>query len=97
MNKTLFLVSLIVLTLLGCAGPSYKTIEVSDLEIKYVKVPIELIEPCVPQEPLPKATYMDLTVYRREQYLTEYTVSLLGTVRDCNLKLKKISELNDKH
>ena len=84
---------IIAFMLTGCFGTT-KPLQVKDTEVRYEKIPKSLTEPCVPEVPKVKEEYMKLKPHERESYLAEYSVSVLGTVKDCNIKLKKIDKLN---
>ena len=95
--KNLILVILLSLGLTGCAfGPKYNTLEVKETEVKVVKIQEELLVPCIPEKPFNKEEYLKLQIHKREQYLTDYSIGLLGTIKDCNIKLKKIRDIQDK-
>lgn len=92
--KLLFL-TLLTIILTGCAsGPKYNKLEVAKTDVIYVTIPEELLTPCKPEKPLDVKSYLELKIWEREQHLTEYSVSLLKTIKECNLKINKIKELN---
>jgi hypothetical protein len=87
--------SIFVLT--GCASsPNYNTLEVKEKEVIKIKIQEELLVPCIPEKPLSKENYLKLQLHERELYLTNYSKSLLLTIKDCNIKLQKIKEFQDK-
>jgi len=92
-----FLIVMLSLGLTGCGilGPRYNKIEVKDTEVVKIKIQEELLVPCVPEKPLSKEDYLKLQPHERESYLSGYSIGLLGTVKDCNIKLKKIKEFSD--
>lgn len=90
-----FLTSLFLLS--GCAfGPKYNTLEVKDKQVEKVKIQEELLVPCIPEKPMAKEEFLKLQPHEREAQLTEYSKGLLLTVKDCNIKLKKIKDFQDK-
>lgn len=85
-------------TLTGCSLFTTKEPEkVVVKEIQYVKteVPESLLTDCVPDKPISKPEYMVLTPVEREQYLTDYSISLLGVINICNGQLKGIRKIVD--
>jgi len=91
----LFLLSILTFFLTACAtGPRYDQIDVKEKELVYVTVPKHLVEPCVADKPTSKEDYLKLKPHEREQYLADYTVTLLTTIKECNIKLSKIRKLN---
>ena len=85
----------IFLLLAACGTvPRYDKLEVRSAEIKYITLPDELLAPCVPGIPISKVDYLTLKPVEREEYLTKYTVSLLTTIKDCNINLSKARMLN---
>lgn len=88
------LITAIVLT--GCAtSPKYDKLEVSKVDVVYVTIPEELLTPCKPEKPLDRESYLKLKTWEREQVLTEYSVSLLKTIKECNININKIKDLNN--
>ncbi len=59
-----------------------------------VKIPQALTQPCQPEQPASQATFLQLKPHEREEELTRYSVSLLGTIKECNVKLKKIEKIS---
>lgn len=78
----------------GCASTKTTTIDVNTAKVVYTKIPEQLLTPCVPDKPIAPETYLTFQPHEREEYLTDYSVKLMGTLRDCNSKLKKIEALN---
>lgn len=86
---------LFLLPLLLClAACGTQPLTVTNTEVRYEKIPKDLTTPCKPEKPKAKADYLALKPHEREAYLSDYAVSLLGTVKDCNIKLDKIDKLN---
>lgn len=88
--------TLMLLTLTGCGTTKPDTeLKIESVRVEKVTVPQELTEPCLPEKPITKEDYLKLKPHEREEELTRYTVSLLGTVKVCNVKLSKIRKLNE--
>ena len=79
--------------LTGCVTTGQQ-LEVRETEVRYEKIPSYLTEPCQPEKLKKREEYLALKPHEKESYLTEYSISLLGTVKDCNIKLNKIDKLN---
>lgn len=92
MRKFYLLLLPFFLCLAACS--TTKPLTVTNTEVRYEKIPKNLTEPCKPEKPKAKADYLALKPHEREAYLTDYATSLLGTVKDCNIKLDKIDKLN---
>lgn len=91
----LFLVSLLLIGLYGCAnGPKLNNIEVVKTKLVYVTMPDNILTPCVPDRPIDKESYLNLKLAQRESYLTDYSISLLSTIKLCNLQLEQARSLN---
>jgi hypothetical protein len=83
-----------ILTLTACgSSPKLTTIEVKDKEVITVKVNPTLTDPCHPNTPIKSEAYLSLKPHEREQYLTDYTIHLLGKIKECNDKLTAIRKL----
>lgn len=98
MFKCLFMCfSLLFLTACGTT-PKYERLEVVNTKTEYVVIPDNLLELCIPEKPMEPNEYMKLKIgNEREEYLTNYNVSLLTTIKKCNINLKKIKKINDSH
>lgn len=93
MKTTLLLAITFLMT--GCGIiPKYNKLEVNKTDVVYVTIPDELLKPCEPDKPLDTKSYLELKIWEREQVLTEYSISLLKTIKDCDLQITKIKELN---
>lgn len=86
-----FLVSFL---LVGCSTTKYNEIKVQETKLVYQSIPEELLSPCQATTPISKHDYMLFKPHEREEYLTNYTISLYGDIRKCNVKLAKIKEFN---
>lgn len=94
MNKRLFVAILISFILVGCGStPKYDKLEIKETKTVTQRVPEELTTPCTPKKPPVKEEFLKLKPHEREAALTEYSNNLLGTVKDCNIQLKKIRDL----
>lgn len=82
----LLLIVLLLLTLSGCGLFSKKEPEkvyVTKVEYVKVNVPSPLRKNCVKTRPMSVNDYMSLTPIEREEYLTDYSIQLLGNLKDC--------------
>lgn len=79
--------------LIGCASntPTKETVYVN--KYIYVTVPTQLTKRIVPERPVAKDKYMAMSFYEREDYLSTYTVKLIGDIRMCNNQLDKIEKI----
>lgn len=93
--KTVFVLITTLLITACSSAPKYSTLEVSKTTVTYVTIPEELLTPCKPEKPIDTKTYLELKIWEREQLLTQYSISLLKTIKDCNLKIDKIKNLNN--
>ena len=93
MLSKLLLTAVLLLAACGTA-PHYDKLEVKNTEVKYITLPDELLAPCVPAIPISEPDYLTLKPFEREEYLTKYTVSLLTTIKDCNINLSSARKLN---
>lgn len=91
--KTLIKVITFLSVIAMTACSSLKPIEVNQVTLKINKVPAQLTDPCIVQTPVEKKQFLAMKQYEREQILSDYIVSLYGTVATCNDKLKKIRQL----
>jgi len=83
------------LVISGCSTqPKYNKLDVQPVKHVYVSIPESLVSPCNPDKPMSKEEYLALKPHEREEYLTNYSIRLLGVIKSCNLQLKSISELN---
>jgi hypothetical protein len=95
MNFRVLFLLVITLFLTACASVQKKdSLTVKEKEVVKVRVPDELLTPCVPERPLSKEDYLSKSFPERETYLTDYSVSLLKTIKECNVKLDRIREFN---
>lgn len=92
MFNKLLAVFLVLFALVGC-GTTKQVEQVIKVETVYVTVPKHLTKPCLPERPETEQSYMQMKPHERENFLTQYITSLLGTIKDCNSKLSKIDKL----
>lgn len=85
---------LISFLLVGCSTTKYNEIKVQDTKVVHQVIPDELLGPCPATVPMTKKEYMELKPHEREEYLTNYTISLYGDIKKCNIKIAKIKKLN---
>lgn len=92
----LTLVTLIAVFLTACGtNPSNpQAVKIMETRVERVKIPQALTQPCQPEQPASQATFLQLKPHEREEELTRYSVSLLGTIKECNVKLKKIEKIS---
>ncbi len=94
MLKQLFVTILFSLVLVGCGStPKYDKLEFTDTKIVTQRVPAELTEPCTPKKPPVKEEYLKLKPHEREAAMTDYSISLLGTIKECDNRMTKIRNL----
>lgn len=97
MYRLSFLSIVLLYTLTGCGfAPKTNTIEITPTKIEVVKIEEELLTPCIPERPMNVDTYLKLEPHERESYLTTYSTTLMLTIKECNIKLKKIKEFQEK-
>lgn len=95
MIKLLFFTILSSFILVGCStAPKYDKLEIQEIQIVYQKVPSELTEPCIPSKKPPiREEFLKLHPHERESALAKYSIILLGDLKNCNVRIKKIREL----
>lgn len=96
MNKLNILLTLLIcFILLGCStSPKYEKIEIKETSVIYQTVPEDLTEPCLPSNRPPSSEeYISLKPHERETSLRQYSVTLMGDLKNCNIKLEKIRNL----
>jgi len=96
--KVLF-ATLLILILSGCGLFTKKEPEkVYITKTEYVTVTIadSLRAKCKHTKPIPIEEYMSLTPIEREEYLTDYSIELLGNIKDCETQKNKVIQTVDK-
>lgn len=84
---------LLPLFLTGCGTTPQKEI-VTQTKVVRVTIPDTLLTNCIPNKPISKEEYLQLNIWEREQYLVSYNIYLLSVIKECNIKIDKIRELN---
>ena len=80
----------------GCGTTKPDTnLKIESVRVEKVTVPVDLTEPCLAEKPIQKQDYLKLKPHEREEELTRYTISLFGTIKECNVKLSKIRKFNE--
>lgn len=84
-----------ILLLTGCSIFQKEPEKIYVTETKFVtpEVPKSLTDPCVADRPFKSDQYLKLTPVEREQYLTDYSIGLLGVINVCNKKLSGINKI----
>jgi len=75
--------------------PKYNKLEVKEKEVIKVTIPEYLLKPCIPERPISKEKYLELKQYEKETYLTNYSISLLTIIKNCNEQIEAIKNLNN--
>lgn len=65
-------------------------------EIIYIDIPKTLLVPCQANKPIPVEEFLSLDPIGRETYLTNYSVNLLGVIKDCNDRFTSIGKIQPK-
>ncbi len=91
---------LILFTLLlfsaACSTISQKEI-VTQTKVEKLTLNDALFTPCVPDKPMDQESYLALSLPEREQYLTQYTLSLYQVIKICNDQLNAIHTLTKEY
>lgn len=88
---------LLAFALLGCASQPKPPVQiVYKTQYIYPSVPKELLTQVTPNPPVSSQVYLQMPVYQREGYLTDYVVDLLGTVAVCNKQLTQVEDYLNK-
>lgn len=95
--RNLRLLSIIpIIAMLMACGSTPKTEVVTKTVYITPDVPTSLFKPVVPERPMTKELYMNLTIWERETYLTEYVQKLMELLASRNTDVKSIEKiLND--
>lgn len=86
-----FLLTAFILS--GCALTPKKEV-VTQTKVVRITIPDKLLTNCIPNKPISKEEYLQLKIWEREQYLVSYNIYLLSVIKECNIKIDKIRELN---
>lgn len=89
---------LLAIVLVGCGSMSKKEIEKEYVtEYVTVTVPKDFRKRCKATKPIEPTEYVSMTPQQREEYLTDYAITLLGDLRDCDKTRSGIIELVDRN
>lgn len=94
------LLCLIILSLSGCGLFSRKEPEkvyITKTEYIEVNIPKSLRGDCKVTPPLKPDSYLELSQIDREEYLSDYIITIFGEFRVCNTTRKEIIELVDRN
>lgn len=92
MRNLLICLSLIVLT--ACAAPIREVVTQSKTEL--ITIPDPMLRPCKVTTPPDQSYFADSVSVFRETILTDYTISLLGDLKNCNKQLKEIKDYQNR-
>ena len=97
MEKYLFFIMLVLLTVVGCSTPPKPQREVI-IEYTYItyELPKSLTSRCIPKKPMPSDQYSLLSEEAKQSYLTKYVIELLGEVKKCDNKVQGIKNYIEK-
>jgi hypothetical protein len=88
---------LILFTLLlfsaACSTIPQKEI-ITQTKVEKLTLDDALFTPCVPDKPMDQQSYLALSIPEREQYLTQYILSLYQVIKICNNQLEAIHTLS---
>lgn len=90
MNK--FIILTLVMTLSACHLFKPKTIT----KFEVVTIPKSLIQPCEVPEPPNPILFKKMEPINREIVLTEMVLKSLGSLEECNSRMRSLNEFNDK-
>ncbi len=62
----------------------------------YKPIPENLLKKCDVPKPIDRNIYLGKDFLQKEVWLTEYSISLLNSIGDCNSQIKAIKDFNDK-
>lgn len=94
------LLGLIILSFSGCGLFGKKEPEkvyVTKTEYVKINIPKDFRNNCKVTPPLKPEAYIELSQIEREEYLTDYIVTIFGEFKICNTTRKKVIELVDKN
>ena len=94
MKKSLFLILLLLLS--ACSTIPQKEV-VTQTKVEKLTLNDALFTPCVPDKPMDQQSYLALSLPEREQYLTQYTLSLYQVIKICNDQLDAIHKLTKQY
>jgi len=89
---------LLVMSLVGCGIMSKKETEKEYVtEYVTVNVPKDFRVRCKATKPISPNEYIVMTLQQREEYLTDYSITLLGDLRDCDKTRSGVIDLVDRN
>ena len=94
MKKSLFLILLLLLS--ACSTIPQKEV-VTQTKVEKLTLNDALFTPCIPNKPMDQESYLALSLPEREQYLTQYTLSLYQVIKICNDQLDAIHTLTKQY
>jgi len=94
---TVFVLMLVVMLLLAGCSNNVKPIKEVVVEYKYkpILLPDNLITDCSVSRPPEKDKYIEASHVLKEDLLTNYVLSLLTDLKNCNVRMKSIRELQN--
>ena len=85
---------LLVLVLSACSSvPQKETVTVT--KYQYITIDDSLLQPCLPDKPMDKDSYLSLSIDQRESELTKYIIHLLSVNQQCNIQISNVRKLNN--
>lgn len=91
--KLLF-VAIVFIAITGCATRPVTEVTLQEAQVVRVTIPDVLIVPCTPPRPMTREAFLELPIYLRERQLTLYSIELLRTIRECDIRFTEIRRLN---
>jgi hypothetical protein len=85
--KTLFLITLFSLGLIGCQSNPIHTVETKTI---YLGIPDRFKEPCKMEKPITKETYLSYTSKEKEGYLYSINRENMLNIIACNKQLDNL-------
>lgn len=92
--RTIILFILFIL-ITGCASRKPDHVITTEYEYVTYQLPTRFISGCKPSKPMDVKTYSKLDLKERENYLANYSISLLGDLKKCDNKIKGIVKYID--
>ena len=93
--KKLILFTMLLLTA-ACSTVAQKEV-VTQTKVEKLTLNEALFTPCIPDKPMDQQSYLALSLPEREQYLTQYTLSLYQVIKICNDQLDAIHTLTKQY
>lgn len=89
-----YLIIIVTLFLTACATTQPSIIH--ETKTVYKSIPDSLLKKCEIPKPIDKNLYLKKDSLQKEVWLTDYSITLLNSLGDCNSQIKAIKEFNDK-